>query len=356
MRFLIKLILLPMFLSGCAFFDTAQVPVPAPAVVAPVVIEAPSPDAHQARYAYVAEGNGRLFQCTLAQDNRLVNCSATGLTQQNSSPGWLPDSVEFHTINGVKYAYIASNSGIFICNVNPSNGLSNCHTTGIDTNQRWMEWLPTDLKINSESQVSYAYITGVKSIYQCRISGDGSLNKCVATGSNQINKPMTWVTNGIAFHQVNGRKYAYVAGSRRLYQCEVAGDGGLLNCHQTGSDIQLKKIHWHPSNINFSRQGNDYFAYVADPTQMYQCRVDVNGGIINCNATAQEQNTLHWMPNDIVFNVVGTRKYAYVTGVYNVFLCNVENNGALSGCATTGATSSGATLQWNPNNITLSGE
>ncbi len=363
MRVIYKFIYLGIIvcLSSCSMMDAEQVPVPVPQPVASAVVVSPAPAAstpnsHNARAAYVAEGNGRLYLCSIANDNKLVNCAITGMTTKNTAPAWLPDSVALHTINGSKYAYIASNSSVFICSIAADNELTNCHTTGSDGNRRDMEWLPTDLKINSKGSVPYAYITGVKGVYQCAIASDGSLNKCVSTGFSVLHKPMIWVTNAINFNQLNGHTYAYIAGSKRLYQCDLAPDGSLINCHPTGTDAKSTKIRWHPGDISFSKESGGFYAYIADPSRMYQCNVDAKGGIINCTAGGLDINNLHWLPNNIVFNIAGIKKYAYVIGVYNIFVCNVGTYGALTGCVMTGTTPAGATIQWNPNNITLTGE
>lgn len=351
--FCAKIVFLIMFvfLGGCALFDTEQVPVPAPApIVKPVV---PSIDTHQGKLAYIAEGNGHLYICSIASDNKLINCATTGSTRESTAPSWLPDNIAFHTIGQTKIAYVASNSNVFICNVSATNGLVDCHITGYDMNQRTMEWLPTDLKLHSESMGTFAYVTGVKSVYMCAIANDGSLVKCNSTGFSLAHRPMNWVTNGITFNQVNGHSYAYVAGSKRLYLCEIGENSNLINCHPTGTDSKMAKIQWHPSNISFSNQGTNYYAYVADPSRLYQCSIDPSGGIINCNITGPDKNNMHWLPNNIVFNIVGNKKYAYVVGVYNVFLCNVDQSGGLSECNVTGTSASGTNMQWNPNNMTI---
>lgn len=356
LRYILSFIFL-ILLSGCGIFSEDQVPVPAP-VQAPFrpLVQEPSLETHNAKLAYVAEGNGKILLCNIESDSQLSGCTETGTANDGNVPTWIPDNVAFHTYNGVTHAYVASNTSVFVCDIATNNSLVNCRTTGNLSNNTPVSWLPTELKFNIESGVTYAYVTGVKTVYHCSIMGDGSLGDCALTGSGAANKPMSWLPNGIDFNKINGHDYAYVSVSKYLFQCQVESNADLVNCHQTGVDSATTKLHWHPSNTTFSHQGAGFYAYVADPNHLYQCNVDNNGNLLNCNAAGTDNtgHTIHWLANNVTFNFMGQQKYAYVVGVYGVYLCNVSGfNGALSNCALTGRAADGSPLKWNPNSITL---
>lgn len=350
-------ILIGIFLSSCSMFaNEPTYSLQQPLIKTESIVAMPLAT-YNARLAYIAEGNGGLFLCMVESNSQLSRCKITGVTTGGSIPKWLPNNIAFHKINGVEYAYVASNASVFMCNVNLDNNLSNCHTTGSQTNNEELNWLPTELKFAVIGNTTYAYITAVKRVYLCKINSDGNLSNCVTTGSNVMQQVMFWLPNGITFNRLNGHSYAYIAGAKNLFQCQIDGGGNLINCHQTGVDSATSKIRWHPNNVTFARQGSGFYAYVADPNHLYQCNVDNDGGLLNCNPTGTDSSGSypHWLANNVVFNFAGSKKYAYVVGVYNAYLCEVGNTnaGALSNCVVTGSSTNGTVLTWNPSNITL---
>jgi hypothetical protein len=348
--------ILSLLVTACSMFDTENIPATSVAEVAApetTILKQSTSETTNARVAYISEANGHLFLCGVAVDNRLTNCQVTGQTTSGNSPNWMPDSITFHAIGGINYAYVASTSSMFKCNVNPDNKLTNCINTGTDINQKHITWLPTDIDFSSESNTANAYVTAVKSVYQCSVAKNGDLVNCVTTGYGVSHQNMIWVANSITFHPLESANYAYIADATRLYQCEVGLNKDLINCHPTGTDSTSSRIKWHPHSISFSRDAGGYYAYVSDPSKMYECNVDTNGGIKNCNASGLYKNDSHWLPNDIVFNQVGNIKYAYVVGVYGAFVCTVGKYGALTNCMDTGFAPDGSRLKWNPNNIKL---
>lgn len=311
-------------------------------------------DMHNAKFAYIAEGNGHVFICSIESTNQLGDCKTTGSSANGSMVNWLPDDVAFYTMNNINYAYVVSNDEIFICSL-VANALANCHTTGKTATQNEVEWLPNSIKFINESGITYAYISGFKTVYHCMVGGDGNLNDCQATGVDVDLKELNWLPNIISFQQISGHDYAYIASSKSIFQCQVGDGADLIKCHSTGSDSRNTKMRWHPSNIVFTRQWGGFFAYVADPNHLYVCNVNDNGEIINCTATGlnMQGQFIHWLANGMAFNYANNKKYAYVSGVYGIYLCNANDNGHLTQCSLTGDSSFGAELKWNPNSIIL---
>ncbi len=351
-------LIISFYLTGCSilFEPTALniTPVESKPMEAESSISNKLTDMHNAKLAYIAEGNGHVFICSIESTNQLVDCKTTGYTANGSIVNWLPDDVAFNTINNINYAYIVSNEDIFICTL-VANALTNCHTTGKTAAQNEVEWLPNSIKFINESEAAQAYITGFKTVYHCMVGSDGNLNNCRLTGINTTLKELNWLPNGISVQQINKHDYAYIASSKSLFQCQIGENADLINCHSTGIDSHNTKMHWHPSNIVFTQQWNGFFAYVADPNHLYVCNVNDNGEIINCTATGLDKQGqfIHWLANNVVFNYVNNKKYAYVSGIYGIYLCSANDNGHLTQCSITGDSSFGAELKWNPTSIIL---
>ena len=352
------IVLINITLAGCSMLGE---PAPVASTITNNSIQQAVPatreETHRARLAYIAEGNGRLFMCNI-ESTHLVNCMITGSTSESVPPSWLPDDVAFYsTANNINYAYVTSNASIFACGL-ANDSLVNCHTTGSGANQNHMEWLPTELKLVTESEVTWAFIAGVKNIYRCRIGNNGDLNDCAVTGTSDSGKVMNWLPNGITFNRLNTQDYAYIAASRQLYRCTLASNGDLINCHTTGIDSTTAKIHWHPNSTAFATQGSGFYAYIADPSYLYQCNVNESGELLNCNPTGLDSSGhyLHWLANNVAFNFTSdNKKYAYVVGVYNIYVCNVGENGAgnITNCTPTGLNPQSQLVEWNPNSIIL---
>ena len=360
----IIIFLLALILSACSALDSivnsepevVQTPVTILVESGAVVSSNPEPviQATRAQFAYISDSNGRVLLCNIALDNGLDHCKSTGLTPVNNEVSWLPDGFTIHTVGNIRYAYIASNSSMFKCTLNTDNSLIDCVNTGTDSNQKKMSWLPNDVVFNSTESNSHAYISAVKSIYKCSIDKNGDLVDCNTTGYGLGNQAMSWVANSVTFNHSDSKEYAYVSGAVRLYKCELSSkEDDLINCAPTGTDAKLSKIKWHPKAINFSREKAGYYAYVSDPSKMYECNVDGAGGITNCNAGGLYKNNSHWQPENVRFTQIDNTKYAYVVGIYSVFLCGVGKYGALVNCNETGLDTRGSKLQWNPKSIYL---
>ena len=212
---------LTLWLSGCSVLGFEPDPVAPLAEESAPVIKLPPliSDAKSARTAYVAEGNGRLYMCALDGSNNLTNCSVTGTTEQGIKPAWLPNYITFDTQNGIDYAYVVSAQNIFVCNLAADKNLINCHTTGsVDQYSSTVKWLPTNIRFAAEIAATYAYVTGVSTVYRCGLDSQGGLTGCHATGTGKAKNPMHWLPNGIALNRSGQSTYAYVTSSNRLYQ------------------------------------------------------------------------------------------------------------------------------------------
>lgn len=352
------LISLAFFIQGCSLFNPAPVepvpdlPKPAPKLP-PLQL-----DAHSAGVAYIADGNGSLYLCNVDITNKLTNCKTTGKTEDGLKLSWLPNYVTFNTKNGITSAYVVSAESIYICGIAADKNLINCRNTGsVDKYNDMVKWLPTNLSFNNESAINtYAYVAGVTTVYRCNISDNGSLTSCAATGKSLGKKvAMHWLPNGIAFNRMGQNTYAYVAASSKLFQCSVNSEGELIDCHKTGQTATKRNITWHPNDLTFTPQGGGFYSYVADPYYVYVCNVTDEGGLSSCTQTGSAKGgaALNWLPNSIAFNLNLSAKYAYVVGVYNIYVCDAATNGLLSNCEVAATDSNGKALNWSPKNIWL---
>lgn len=345
-----------------------------PAVKLPAAPLSDLVETHNAQIAYIAEGNGKLYLCHVeSRNNQLSGCSVTGFesdgainnsvanfvansavnSADNSVVEWSPEDIEFYTINGIKYAYIASNTTIFMCTVF-GNNLVNCHSTG-NNYTRELNWLPNGLKFINESGITYAYVTAFKAVYKCGLENDGNLKDCKVTGTSLLNKPIKWLPNSITFKQINGHEYAYIAASKGLFQCRLGLNGVLENCHQTGVSSTATKIQWHPLSVAFTQQDGGFFVYVADPNHLYVCNVNDKGELLNCTATGLDRSGrfVYWLARNVTFNFVNDKKYAYVVGVYNIYVCDANRSGHFTNCSIADGLIPKTQLKWNPNSIAL---
>ncbi len=357
---LIRLGYVSFILAGCGILNPPQ---PAPVVESspPVVVKPPALklDTQSANAAYVAEGNGRLYLCTIDSTNKLTRCNLTGTTEYGAKISWLPNNVMINAVNGVSYAYIISAEDIFICSIAQDKNLTNCHSTGSSNKLgEPLKWLPTDIEFQSEGPIDVAYITGVRTVYKCSVDSNGGLVNCDSTGNAKPLKPMHWLPNGLAINRIGSNTYAYIAASNLVYECLLDSSGSLTNCSKTGVSTAKASMNWHPNDIVFTAQGSGFYGYVADPYSMYVCNVDAsNGELLNCIKTGSGKDgfAMNWLPNTLVFNRTTTGKLAYVVGVYNVFLCDAKNNGTLTNCQISAFDSHGKEMVWNPKSIYLVG-
>ena len=360
---------LSLLLSACSMFYTSPIPTTDKPVLSvsstqeltsSTVTESlinnskqPNEETTNAKFAYIAEGNGNVVLCTIANDNGLINCHQTGVTTGGKKPNWLPDGIAIYSANNTNYIYVTSNSDVFKCNQGLDNSLINCITTGTASNLKNIPWLPTGVAFKRENNNSYAYVTAVKGVYLCRIASNGDLINCTLSGYGLEHQNMSWVANDITLKDLGSKSYAYISGATRLYQCEIISGGDLINCRTTGTSPANLRIKWHPNSMGFSKESLGYYAYVTDPSKMYECNVDTKGSIINCNASGLYKNDSHWLSNGIAFNYSKHNKYAYVTTQYGVHICTVGKYGSLLNCIDTGFAANGIKLKWNPKKIKL---
>lgn len=172
-------------------------------------------------YAYITFQNrqdwGRIMQCTLDNSNgNLSNCLATATGIVNGD--FL--GIAFHTAaNGTAYAYIGDRNGnIWQCSIASNGNLSNCSPTpGFDG--------PFGIAFNTINDTTYAYVTNLtgQNISQCTVNFDGTLSPCSTTAADTFTKPY-----GIAFHTAaNGTTYLYIDDDTAVWQCTLNADGSI---------------------------------------------------------------------------------------------------------------------------------
>jgi hypothetical protein len=169
--------------------------------------------------------------------------------------------------------------------------------------------------------VAHFYFTNAasNSIEYCNVAGDGTVSNCQDTGGGGFDFPL-----GIAFQGA----YLYVANflSNTVSLCAVNGDGTLDDCTSTGSGFS------GPMSVTLNPSGT--LAYITNnngsgPTV---CSVGVDGALSACTPGFSGINGTA----GIAF--VGNGQQAYMTAstTANLFLCTVATDGTFSGCTDTG--------------------
>jgi hypothetical protein len=170
------------------------------------------------QYAYVTDAGvggtdqfGNVYQCTLDQNNgSLLSCKPT-LTSADT-PKWIPYGIDFATVNGVQYAYVADN-GIPNTPQHPATGrMYQCTLT--DENDGLFKqctpqnavaptngWNPSAITFATLSGTPYGYVpsyqgTSSGNMYSCTLNNDGSFSKCPPTPNQP---PSIWAPTSIAF-------------------------------------------------------------------------------------------------------------------------------------------------------------
>lgn len=112
-------------------------------------------------------------------------------------PEWDPQYVTFASVNGIQYAYIASNNGlngnVFKCSLYTNGTFNTCKITLPSK-----FWLPTSIAFTYFSGTQYAYVTDLNSgLYQCSLNPNGTLKTCKST---PLTPPGWYGLYGITFH------------------------------------------------------------------------------------------------------------------------------------------------------------
>ncbi|MCX8515127.1 MAG: hypothetical protein ORN24_06115 [Burkholderiales bacterium] len=355
-----------LFLSGCSnFFTQAPHAITASPAPAPTIVAANAPVVHvdytkivaNPNYAFITDGNAKLFKCEIASDKQLINCAIVGKDAAGQAMQWSPNDIEFSTVNQQPIAYIVGTNNVYKCEL-VDYALVNCHATGFNAQDQLMNWVPFDLKIIKFNQQMYAYIATLGNIYRCNVNSQHELEQCASNGTSSTGKKQYWLPTGITFSQINNRLYAYIAATTQIFKCQISTNANLIGCNTTGTNYNKQVFTWHPNHITFSPQGPGYYAYISDHSYLYQCNVNNQGELLNCTPTGfnSQGQFSQWLANDITFSQNSQQqKTAYVVGIYSVFVCDVGaiNPGGISNCSITGYNAKGKTINWNPNSVTL---
>ena len=141
------------------------------------------------QYAYVASDDGNVYQCTLNVDglqNGTFN-RCTMITPAFLTPSWLPKSIAFATFGGNQYAYVADDNGnVFQCTLNSEGTFNQCTIT--PTALGSFLWNPRSITFKTFNGAQYAYVadfgTAISlfgNIYQCTLNAQGNFTSCVTT-------------------------------------------------------------------------------------------------------------------------------------------------------------------------------
>jgi hypothetical protein len=219
------------------------------------------------QYAYVSDvDSGQIYQCFLdPTEGFFTSCS----TNTNiSSPA--PYGIDFATVGGVQYAYIADaglggegNYGqVYRCTVNAQGGSDNGSLQACIATlaiPHIPNWIPYGIDFATINGAQYAYIadngtsTSNGHVYQCHLNMDntqpdenGTFTSCTA----QSNPTNGWNPSDIAFATLNGTQYAYVTSyisstSGNAYWCTL---DNAFNCTATPSSSPSP---WAPTSIAF---------------------------------------------------------------------------------------------------------
>lgn len=302
-----------------------------------------------AQYAYVANFDGDVYQCSLANDGTFSSCPAPTLPSGVTS--WKPAGITFAAFNGSQYAYVAdgqSTGAVYQCSLNTSGVLTHCNATPSGTS-----WSPQFIAFATIDGTPFGYvIDGNHETYACTVNADGSFNSCNPTLSASVVEASalaftTLVNSGIA------TQYAYISAlNNGMQQCTINNtDGSLIGC---GSTPASGAPNWTPQAIAIATVGSTQYAYVADGNAnvIYKCTLSNAGALSACAQTPSSGAPWSSLTNVWIATVDGAQ-YAYIADNVSstVYRCMVHANGALnaSDCA---ATPSGGAPTWNPYGIT----
>lgn len=139
------------------------------------------------QYAYVASDEGNVYQCSLnigGATNGSFNVCAV-LIPNSGYPSWLPKAVTFATFNQL-YAYVADDNGnVFQCSLNANGSFNLCATTPVLDEPTWN---PRAVAFETFNGTQYAYVanfgTNISlpgSIFQCTLNAEGKFTTCIDT-------------------------------------------------------------------------------------------------------------------------------------------------------------------------------
>jgi hypothetical protein len=249
------------------------------------------------KYAYVSsDSDGTIYQCIVDSITyQLSSCANAVSDGDSTASSWDPDSISFGTFGGTTYAYVTDYYGyVDQCAVDSTLGtLNSCSQSS--TGGATGSWNPNSLTFQAFNGATYAYVgtqTFAGSVWICPISG-GSIGTCsdAVTDTSPFFMPLA-----IAFNTTAGTTYAYVTDYfYGVYQCNVAADGTLNTC--TASDANIAEYGWSPDGVTFRSFNGNVEAFVSDiQGYVYECTLDnTTGAFVNCTSAGSSEEGV-WTP------------------------------------------------------------
>jgi hypothetical protein len=171
------------------------------------------------------------------------------------------------------------------------------------------------VSIPYQASVEHFYFTNTvaNSIEVCEVAGDGTIMNCQDSGGTGFNYPM-----GITFQGSN----LYVAnyGGNTVSVCTLDADATVSNCLVTGSGFA------GPMAVTFNPGGT--LAYVANNSGSAPsvCTVNPDGSLTHCVAAISGISS----SADVAFLPGGA--LAYLTAGSSLFLCTLATDGTFADC------------------------
>lgn len=275
--------------------------------------------------AYVADDrSGNVFKCSVNKDSgTLSSCNVSNA----NVIGWKPFSIQIKDIIGASVAYIADNSGnnTYRCSINAkSRDLEDCYS--------WSGGNPYTVAVTNINNMYFAYTGGnAGNVNLCQVnSSNGYLSSCVISNGGVG----SWYPSGIAFGNLNGNNFAFVANDNGnaahigIYTCPLDSYTGAF-----GSCIKnsLSLIGNGPNDIEIYNISGITYAYLAVPAgAIYKCEISVSGILSNCVVNNANKN---WQPTKIDFVALEEKIFAYVGDGFGFYICHVNQiDGSFNSC------------------------
>lgn len=264
-------------------------------------------------YAYVSDGSGtgNVYKCAINPNGAFPTCSivpASGI-----SPSWQAFDVQLHTTNGTQYAYVTDgNGGAFKCSLNPDGTFTANSCVQLNPSFNPTEpWTGTiGITFQTVNGKTYAYVAdadGTGNVYQCGIKPDGTFSTCSFTPS--AGTLPDWEPSEVAFARSGGVLYAYVADNTGfVWQCALNQTGLFAenSCIKLTPNFGTDTPWVGPTGVITITVNGIQYAYVADGCNgtgnVYQCRINQNGTFSTCSITPSSGNLPNWNAWTVDFN------------------------------------------------------
>ena len=234
--------------------------------------------------------NQTVFVCGVDDSGDSNNGTvADGCTQTDGDVGagnWVPESVV--TESHGSYAYVADgNEKLWACAINPDGTFGHCASTPTPD-------YPDGMSIGTVNGTNYLFVTtGGNDIFSCPISSDGS---SIGTCSDLTG--FSW-SSGIASAVASGTTYVYVSDPGNddpqqdqfsgVYRCPFNSNGTWGSCSDAVIDTSLynymtaHETFWIPVSMTVASVSGGTFAYFADAKNnyLYICTITTTGSGFN---------------------------------------------------------------------------